>query len=116
MLCLADGLYRGSEQMITPPRGLKGTHNAPITIRATNDGGVTLDAQHAGNAVWLGWHDGVGPNDWFVVEGVNANITLHVCYGNRYGKPSFEGSYKFLFPAILEAKINTVSMEFARRG
>jgi len=51
-----------------------------------------------------------------MVEGVNANITLHVCYGNRYGKPSFEGSYKFLFPAILEAKINTVSMEFARRG
>jgi 5-methyltetrahydropteroyltriglutamate--homocysteine methyltransferase len=51
-----------------------------------------------------------------MVEGVNANITLHVCYGNRYGKPSFEGSYKFLFPAILAAKINTVSMEFARRG
>jgi 5-methyltetrahydropteroyltriglutamate--homocysteine methyltransferase len=51
-----------------------------------------------------------------MVEGVDANITLHVCYGNRYGKPSFEGSYKFLFPAILQAKINTVSMEFARRG
>jgi 5-methyltetrahydropteroyltriglutamate--homocysteine methyltransferase len=51
-----------------------------------------------------------------MVEGVNAKITLHVCYGNRYGKPSFEGSYKFLFPAILGAKINTVSMEFARRG
>jgi len=51
-----------------------------------------------------------------MVDGVNARITLHVCYGNRYGKPSFEGSYKFLFPAILEAKIHTVSMEFARRG
>jgi 5-methyltetrahydropteroyltriglutamate--homocysteine methyltransferase len=51
-----------------------------------------------------------------MVDGVTANITLHVCYGNRYGKPSFEGSYKFLFPAILDAKIHTVSMEFARRG
>ena len=51
-----------------------------------------------------------------MVDGVDANITLHVCYGNRYGKPSFEGSYKFLFPAILDAKIHTVSMEFARRG
>jgi 5-methyltetrahydropteroyltriglutamate--homocysteine methyltransferase len=51
-----------------------------------------------------------------MVEGVDANITLHVCYGNRYGKPSFEGSYRYLFPAILQAKINTVSMEFARRG
>jgi len=51
-----------------------------------------------------------------MVDGVNANITLHVCYGNRYGKPSFEGSYRYLFPAILGAKIHTVSMEFARRG
>jgi 5-methyltetrahydropteroyltriglutamate--homocysteine methyltransferase len=51
-----------------------------------------------------------------MVDGVNAKITLHVCYGNRYGKPSFEGSYRYLFPAILQAKIHTVSMEFARRG
>jgi len=51
-----------------------------------------------------------------MVDGVNAHITLHICYGNRYGKPSFEGSYQFLFPAILEAKIQAVSMEFARRG
>jgi 5-methyltetrahydropteroyltriglutamate--homocysteine methyltransferase len=51
-----------------------------------------------------------------MVEGVSANITLHVCYGNRYGKPSFEGSYRYLFPAILGAKVHTVSMEFARRG
>lgn len=51
-----------------------------------------------------------------LVEGVNANITLHVCYGNRYGKPSFEGSYRYLFPRVLEAKVHTVSLEFARRG
>jgi 5-methyltetrahydropteroyltriglutamate--homocysteine methyltransferase len=51
-----------------------------------------------------------------LIEGVNANITLHVCYGNRYGKPSFEGSYRYLFPGVLEAKVHTVSLEFARRG
>jgi 5-methyltetrahydropteroyltriglutamate--homocysteine methyltransferase len=51
-----------------------------------------------------------------MVDGVNANVTLHICYGNRYGKPSFEGSYAFLFPAILDARIQAVSMEFARRG
>ena len=51
-----------------------------------------------------------------LVESVNAHITLHVCYGNRYGKPSFEGSYRYLFPRILEAKVHTVSLEFARRG
>ena len=47
---------------------------------------------------------------------MNAHVTLHICYGNRYGKPSFEGSYQFLFPAIMEAKVQAISMEFARRG
>jgi 5-methyltetrahydropteroyltriglutamate--homocysteine methyltransferase len=51
-----------------------------------------------------------------LVDGVNAHITLHICYGNRYGKPSFEGSYRYLFPRILDAKVNAVSLEFARRG
>ncbi len=50
------------------------------------------------------------------VESVNANITLHICYGNRYGKPSFEGSYAYLFPTVLEARVQTISLEFARRG
>src|SRR5919106_4284830 len=51
-----------------------------------------------------------------LVDGVSAHVTLHICYGNRYGKPSFEGSYRYLFPAILGAKVQAVSLEFARRG
>jgi len=51
-----------------------------------------------------------------MIDGVNANVTLHICYGNRYGKPSFERSYAFLFPSILDARVQAVSMEFARRG
>ena len=51
-----------------------------------------------------------------LVDGVKANVTLHICYGNRYGKPSFEGSYRYLFPTILDAKVQAVSCEFARRG
>ena len=50
------------------------------------------------------------------VEGVEAHVTLHICYGNRYGKPSFEGSYKYLFPTILDARVHALSLEFARRG
>ena len=34
----------------------------------------------------------------------------------RYGKPSWEGSYRYLFPAILEAKLDQLTLEFARRG
>ena len=45
-----------------------------------------------------------------------ATIRLHICYGNRYGKPSWEGSYRYLFPAILEARIDQLMLEFGRRG
>lgn len=51
-----------------------------------------------------------------LVEGVNAKIGLHICYGNRYGKPTWEGSYRYLFPTILEAKVDQLTLEFARRG
>jgi 5-methyltetrahydropteroyltriglutamate--homocysteine methyltransferase len=51
-----------------------------------------------------------------LVEGVDSRISLHVCYGNRYGKPSWEGSYQYLFPRILEAHVHQLTLEFARRG
>jgi 5-methyltetrahydropteroyltriglutamate--homocysteine methyltransferase len=51
-----------------------------------------------------------------LVEGVDARITLHICYGNRYGKPTWAGNYQYLFPTILDAKVHQLSLEFARRG
>ena len=51
-----------------------------------------------------------------LVDGVGARIGLHVCYGNRYGKPSWEGSYRYLFPAVLDARVQQLTLEFARRG
>ncbi len=51
-----------------------------------------------------------------LVAGVQAKIGVHICYGNRYGKPSWEGSYKYLLPKIFEAKVQQLTLEFARRG
>ena len=51
-----------------------------------------------------------------LVEGVSARIGLHICYGNRYGKPTWEGNYRYLFPAILEAQVQQLTLEFGRRG
>jgi 5-methyltetrahydropteroyltriglutamate--homocysteine methyltransferase len=51
-----------------------------------------------------------------LVDGVDAKIAVHICYGNRYGKPSWEGSYRYLFPRILDAKVHQLTLEFARRG
>jgi 5-methyltetrahydropteroyltriglutamate--homocysteine methyltransferase len=61
----------------------------------------------------LGW--GVGAIN-ALVDGVDARLSLHICYGNRYGKPSWEGSYRYLFPAILEARVHQLTLEFGRRG
>jgi len=51
-----------------------------------------------------------------VTEGVPATWALHVCYGNRYARPSWEGHYDFLFPAVLAARVDQLVLEFARKG
>ena len=57
------------------------------------------------------------------VEAVNVAVAdvpvtwaLHVCYGNRYARPLWEGHYDFLFPAVLDARVDTLVLEFARKG
>jgi len=51
-----------------------------------------------------------------VTAGVDATWALHVCYGNRYARPLWEGHYDFLFPAVLAAHIDQLVLEFARKG
>jgi len=52
-----------------------------------------------------------------VYEGVEGPLkAVHVCYGNRYSRPVWEGNYDFLFPAILAAEIDQLVLEFARKG
>ena len=73
-LCLLDGTYRGDASMIDPSssaHGLSGTRGAPITVRALNDGGVTIDGQFARIPVHL------SSNDWWVLEGFNAKNGTH---------------------------------------
>ncbi|HEX6470065.1 MAG TPA: hypothetical protein VF069_13290 [Streptosporangiaceae bacterium] len=51
-----------------------------------------------------------------VTDGVAATWALHVCYGNRYARPLWEGHYDFLFPTVQAAKVDQLVLEFARRG
>ncbi|MGH3185961.1 MAG: hypothetical protein ACRDPY_03065 [Streptosporangiaceae bacterium] len=51
-----------------------------------------------------------------VVQDVPVTWALHVCYGNRYARPSWEGHYDFLFPAVKAARVDQVVLEFARKG
>jgi 5-methyltetrahydropteroyltriglutamate--homocysteine methyltransferase len=51
-----------------------------------------------------------------VTENTNVTWALHVCYGNRYARPWWEGHYDFLFPAVKTARVDQIVLEFARKG
>jgi 5-methyltetrahydropteroyltriglutamate--homocysteine methyltransferase len=51
-----------------------------------------------------------------VTGGADVTWILHVCYGNRYARPLWEGHYDFLFPAVQEADVDQLALEFARTG
>jgi 5-methyltetrahydropteroyltriglutamate--homocysteine methyltransferase len=50
------------------------------------------------------------------VADVPVTWALHVCYGNRYARPLWEGHYDFLFPAVLDTGVDQLLLEFARKG
>jgi 5-methyltetrahydropteroyltriglutamate--homocysteine methyltransferase len=49
------------------------------------------------------------------VEGVNAHIGTHLCFGNFAGRPVAKRSYRPLFPYILDMKVDQFALEFANR-
>lgn len=49
------------------------------------------------------------------VDGVDARIGLHLCFGNFVGRPVAHRTYKPLFPHILDAHVDEFAMEFANR-
>jgi len=49
------------------------------------------------------------------VEGVDARIGLHLCFGNYIGRPVAHRTYAPLFPHILDVRAHEFAMEFANR-
>jgi 5-methyltetrahydropteroyltriglutamate--homocysteine methyltransferase len=49
------------------------------------------------------------------VEGVNAHIGTHLCFGNFAGRPVAKRSYRPLFPHILDMHVEQFALEFANR-
>jgi 5-methyltetrahydropteroyltriglutamate--homocysteine methyltransferase len=49
------------------------------------------------------------------VEGVQAKIGLHLCFGNFVGRPVAKRTYRPLFPHILEVHAQQLCLEFANR-
>lgn len=67
-LQLASGTYTGANSMITPPSGVTGTSNAPITISAATPGGVLINGQVTNDPIRL-----IATNDYFIVEDIDAH-------------------------------------------
>ncbi len=49
------------------------------------------------------------------VDGVNARVALHICFGNLASRPRFQRSYIPLFPEIMDAAADELVFEFANR-
>jgi 5-methyltetrahydropteroyltriglutamate--homocysteine methyltransferase len=49
------------------------------------------------------------------VEGVRARIAFHVCFGNLLSRPRGKRSYRWMFPALREARCQQFVFEYANR-
>ena len=49
------------------------------------------------------------------VDGVNAKLALHICFGNLSSRPRGRRTYKWMFPAVLEAKADQLVFEYSNR-
>ena len=49
------------------------------------------------------------------VEGVNAKLALHICFGNLASRPRGKRSYKWMFDDLLDVKADQLVFEFANR-
>ncbi|HEV3120039.1 MAG TPA: hypothetical protein VGY58_23465 [Gemmataceae bacterium] len=49
------------------------------------------------------------------VEGVNAKISMHMCFGNYRGRAVGQRSYRPLFPHLAHARVQQLALEFASR-
>ena len=61
-----------------------------------------------------------GLSDWLdlynaCVEGVDAKLALHVCFGNLSSRPRGKRNYGWMFPELLEARADQLVFEFANR-
>lgn len=61
-----------------------------------------------------------GVKDWVAlynraVEGVDAKLALHVCFGNLGSRPRGKRRYAWMFPELQEARCDQFVLEFANR-
>jgi len=111
-LRLAGG-YKDKETLLAD---LVGIVNAEC--RALVEAGadfIQIDEPHSGMYAGSAPRFEQGVNQ--AVEGVEAKIAVHVCFGNLYGRPfSAVRDFRNLYPALRELRASQIVLEFANRG
>ena len=76
---------------------------------------IQIDEPHSGMYAGSMPHFAKGVNR--AVDGVNAKIAVHVCFGNLYGRPFAPvRSYRHVYPALAELTASQIVLEYANRG
>jgi 5-methyltetrahydropteroyltriglutamate--homocysteine methyltransferase len=111
-LKLAGG-YKDKETLLAD---LVGIVNAEC--RALVEAGadfIQIDEPHSGMYAGSAPRFEQGVNQ--AVEGVEAKIAVHVCFGNLYGRPfSAVRDFRNLYPALRDLRASQIVLEYANRG
>jgi 5-methyltetrahydropteroyltriglutamate--homocysteine methyltransferase len=111
-LKLAGG-YKDKETLLAD---LVGIVNAEC--RALVEAGadfIQIDEPHSGMYAGSAPRFEQGVN--LAVEGVEAKIAVHVCFGNLYGRPfSAVRDFRNLYPALRDLRASQIVLEYANRG
>jgi 5-methyltetrahydropteroyltriglutamate--homocysteine methyltransferase len=76
---------------------------------------IQIDEPHSGMYAGSAPQFATGVNR--AVEGVQAKIAVHVCFGNLYGRPfAAVRDYRNVYPALHDLRAAQVVLEFANRG
>jgi 5-methyltetrahydropteroyltriglutamate--homocysteine methyltransferase len=76
---------------------------------------IQIDEPHHG--MYSGSVHEVGKGINCAVEGVEAKIAVHICFGNLYGRPfSAVRDYRNVFPTLGDLTASQIVLEFANRG
>src|ERR687888_2284323 len=76
---------------------------------------IQIDEPHHG--MYHGSAHDVGKGVNRAIEGVDAKIAVHVCFGNLYGRPfSAVRDFRNLYPTLRDLRASQIVLEFANRG
>jgi len=107
------GGYRDKETLLAD---LVGIVNAECrALVAAGADFIQIDEPHHG--MYAGSVQDVSRGVNRAIEGVNAKLAVHICFGNLYGRPfSAVRDYRNVFPTLGEIRATQIVLEFANRG